>query len=231
MHDIALYLCAGVVVGIGSQVLLAFTVSERIPPSVLLRRIWARPVPWVAAGLVALLTVMAVLQVAHPAIIDDLQREPGGGWWRCVTGLLVQTSGWVQLLGNLAALIVVAPVAERVLGSVTTLAVYLIAGVAAQAVSVAGWSPHGGGDSVAICGLVGALSVLYALRGNQRDAGDERDGDAHAQRLRRLALLVPVAAVVLLVLTNNHGVGLAVGCLLGVPLARTRAHAVRRTGF
>jgi rhomboid protease GluP len=34
--------------------------------------------------------------------------------------------------------------------------------------------------------------------------------------LRRLALLIPVAAVVLLVLTNNHGVGLAIGCLLGL---------------
>jgi rhomboid protease GluP len=59
---------------------------------------------------------------------------------------------------------------------------------------------------VAICGLVGALAVSYSLRGTRRD-------------LRLLQLLIPVAALVLCVLTNNHGVGLAVGCVLGVPLA------------
>jgi len=126
----------------------------------------------------------------------------------------VQSSGGVQLVFNWAALVVVAPVAERVIGPVATLAVFLLAGVTAQAVSTAGWSRHGGGDSVAICGLVGALAVLYALRGS-------RSG------LRRLALLIPAATLVLLLLTNNHGVGLAVGCLLGLPLARFALHGDR----
>jgi len=206
VHGILLYVCAAVVVAAGSQVLIAFAVGEPGPPWLILRQVWARPFPWVAAGLVALLTVMAAVQVAHPAVIGDLQREPGGGWWRVVSALLVQSSGGFQLVFNLAALIVVAPIAERTIGPAATLAVYLIAGVTAQVVSAAGWSRHGGGDSVAICGLVGALAVLYALRG-------PRVG------LRRLALLIPAAAVVLLLLTNNHGVGLAVGCVLGLPLA------------
>jgi rhomboid protease GluP len=206
---IVLYLCAAVVVGAGSQLLVAYSGAEPGPPWRILRQVWSRPVPWVAAGLVALLTVMAVAQVVHPAVIGDLQRDPGGGWWRVVTALLVQSSGGFQLVFNLAALIVVAPIAERVIGPAATLAVFLLAGVTAQVVSAAGWSRHGGGDSVAICGLVGALAVLYALRG-------PRVG------LRRLALLIPAAAVVLLLLTNNHGVGLAVGCVLGVPLALVR---------
>ena len=207
MHGILLYVCAAVVVAAGSQVLIAFAVGEPGPPWLILRQVWGRPFPWVAAGLVALLTVMAVVQVAHPAVIGDLQREPGGGWWRVVSALLVQSSGGFQLVFNLAALIVVAPIAERTIGPAATLAVYLIAGVTAQVVSAAGWSRHGGGDSVAICGLVGALAVLYALRGPR-------------VWLRRLALLIPAAAVVLLLLlTNNHGVGLAVGCVLGLPLA------------
>jgi rhomboid protease GluP len=205
-----LYLCAAVVVAVGSQILIACSGAEPGPPWLLLRRIWGRPFPWVAAGLVALLTVMAVTQVVHPAVIGDLQRDPDGGWWRPVTALLVQSSGGFQLVFNLAALIVVAPIAERVIGPAATLAVFLIAGVAAQVVSAAGWSRHGGGDSVAICGLVGALAVRYALRG-------PRPG------LRRLALLIPAAAVVLLLLTNNHGVGLAAGCLLGLPLASIRS--------
>ncbi|MFI5894020.1 hypothetical protein ACIA5D_28360 [Actinoplanes sp. NPDC051513] len=83
------------------------------------------------------------------------------------------------------------------------MAIFLLASVISHVVSTVTWSPYGGGDSVAICGVVGALSVLYALRGDRLV-------------LRRHSLLVPVAALVLLLLTNNHGVGLAAGCLLGL---------------
>ena len=220
MHEILLYGCAGVVVAAGSQVLVALAVDEPGPPWVVLRQVWSRPFPWMAASLVALFMVMAVVQVVHPAIIGDLQRDPRGDWWRVATALLVQSSGGFQLVFNWAALIVVAPIAERAIGPAATLAVFLIAGVTAQVVSAAGWSPHGGGDSVAICGLVGALAVLYALRGPR--AG-----------LRRIALLIPTAALVLLLLTNNHGVGLAVGCLLGLllaPLAGTARNPRRPQG-
>ncbi|MFJ2171052.1 hypothetical protein [Streptomyces griseofuscus] len=43
--------------------------------------------------------------------------------------------------------------------------------------------------------------------------------------LRRLALLVPAAGLVLCAMTNNHGVGLLAGSLLGAGLA-----TVDRTG-
>jgi rhomboid protease GluP len=201
---VVLYLCAAAVVIAGSQVLLELTGAG--PPWEVARRAWRRPVPPVAVGLVVLMAVLAVVQTVHPAVIGALEREPHGGWWRVGTALLVQTSGWFQLLFNLAALIAVVPVAARTLGNVWTLVVFLAAGVVAQVVSAAGWSPRGGGDSVAICGLAGALAVGYLLRGTRRD-------------LRRLLLLVPAAAVVLCVLTNNHGVGLLVGCAFGVLLA------------
>jgi rhomboid protease GluP len=202
--NIALYVCAGVVVFVGSQILLARTGFG--PPWEVVPRMWRRPVPPAAAVLVAALALMGVWQTADPAIIGTLQRDPDGGWWRVVTALLVQSSGWFQTVFNFAALVVVAPVAARTLGNLRALAVYLVAGVAAQVVSAADWSPHGGGDSVAICGLVGALAVGYALRGTRRE-------------LRLAALAIPAAAVALCLLTNNHGIGLAVGCLLGVPLA------------
>jgi membrane associated rhomboid family serine protease len=201
---VVLYLCAGAVMLAGLQLLLELTGFG--PPWQVVPRMWRRPVPPVAAGLAAVFAVMGVWQTVHPAIIGALERDPGGGWWRVVTALLVQSDGWFQIVFNFAALLVVVPVAARTLGNLRTLAVYLVAGIAAQAVSAAGWSPHGGGDSVAICGLVGALAVGYSLRGTRRD-------------LRLLQLLIPVAALVLCVLTNNHGVGLAVGCMLGVPLA------------
>ncbi|MFD9335020.1 rhomboid family intramembrane serine protease [Streptomyces sp. NPDC060028] len=126
-----------------------------------------------------------------------------------MTALTVQSSGWFQLLFNLAALAVVVPVAERELGSWALLLVFAVSGVSAQTVSMAGWRPRGGGDSVAICGLVGALVTWYALCGS-------------VVSLRRVVLLIPAADLVLCLLANNHGAGLAVGCALGFGLAESR---------
>jgi len=207
MHVVVLYLCAAAVLIAGTQVLLELTVpGGRVPPWQAARLIWRRPVPPVAAGLVVLMVAMAIVQTVHPAVIGDLERDPAGGWWRCGTALLVQSSGWTQAVFNLAALGAVAPVAARTLGNWWALIIFLVAGVASHVVSTAGWSPHGGGDSVAICGLVGALAVGYLLRGTRRD-------------LRLKLLLVPAAGVLLCVLRNNHGVGVLVGCLLGVASA------------
>lgn len=96
------------------------------------------------------------------------------------------------------------------------LLVFAVSGVAAQALSMAGWSRQGGGDSVAICGPVAALATWYALRGS-------------LVALRRMVLFIPAAGLVLCLLTNNHGVGLLVGCALGVGLAMSgrRPHLVR----
>ncbi|MFI7009818.1 rhomboid family intramembrane serine protease [Streptomyces sp. NPDC050145] len=211
LHSVALYGCAAVVVVVGVRVLAAIAVlgdrdaREVAPPQALLRA-WRRPLPWAAALLVTVMVAFGIAQLAAPGLIDALERQPHGDWWRAGTALLVQSSGWFQLLFNLAALAAVAPVAERHFGPVRTLMVFLLSGVTAQAVSMSGWSPTGGGDSVAICGLVGALATWYALRGTD-------------PLLRRTAPLVPLAGLVLCLLTNNHGVGLLMGSLLGAGLA------------
>lgn len=210
-HTVVVYACAAAVMAPGFQLLveLAATTGSRGGPVSLLdtaRKIWSRPVPTVALGLVMVMAVMAVVQTVYPSIIGMLERDPHGGWWRCVTALLVQSSGWVQLGFNLPALIVVAPVAARVLGSWQTLIVYLVAGITSHVVSTAGWAPHGAGNSVAICGLVGALAVGYTLRGARL-------------ALRLLVLLIPAAGVALCLVANNHGIGLVVGCAFGALLA------------
>jgi rhomboid protease GluP len=92
--------------------------------------------------------------------------------------------------------------------------------VAAHVVSTAGWSVHGGGDSVGICGLVGALAGSCALSGRQRP-------------LRLLSVLVPAAGAVLCLMENNHGIGVLTGVVLGAAFTlvpeggRERAMAVR----
>ncbi|MFD8142864.1 rhomboid family intramembrane serine protease [Streptomyces sp. NPDC059708] len=211
MHSVLLYGCAVAVVvpGIGVLTALAARDGGDVPPPVAVLRAWRRPVPVVAAGLVAVMVVLGVAQSLVPGMVGALAREPGGAWWRAVTALGVQSSGWGQLLINLAALAVVAPVAERRFGPWWTALVFAVSGVAAQAVSMAGWSPRGGGDSVAVCGLVGALAAWYAVRGTGAP--------------RRAALLVPASGLVLCLLANNHGVGLLVGCAAGAALASVAA--------
>ncbi|GAA2082504.1 hypothetical protein GCM10009801_42300 [Streptomyces albiaxialis] len=213
LHSVLLYGCAAVVVATGVRLLAAFAAEDgkaggeaggpEAPPPLALLRAWRRPLPKAATALVACMAVLGVVQEAVPGMVDALERHPHGEWWRAVTALAVQSSGWPQLLFNLAALAVVAPVAERQFGPGRTLLVFVVSGVAAQAVSMAGWSPRGGGDSVAVCGLVGALAVRYAVA---------RGGEAV---LRRTAPLVPAAGLLLCLLADNHGVGLLVGCALG----------------
>lgn len=208
MDTVMLYGCAVVVIVSGTRLLttLAAQGDKEVPPPLALLRAWWHPIPVAATVLMAVMAVFGVAQMAFPTMVDALERHPHGAWWRAVTALLVQSSGWFQLLFNLAALAVVAPVAERRFGSWPMLLVFVVSGVAAQAVSMAGWSRQGGGDSVAICGLVGALAAWYAVRGS-------------LIALRRVVLLIPGAGVLLCLLTNNHGAGLLVGCALGVALA------------
>ncbi|MGO4458161.1 rhomboid family intramembrane serine protease [Streptomyces sp. M-16] len=207
MHIVLLYGCAVAVIVPGIRLLTTLAAADggETPPPVALLRAWRRPVPGVAVGLLAAMVVLGVLQTVVPGTINALARHPHGAWWRAVTALAVQSSGWIQLLFNLAALAVVAPVAERQFGPWRTMLVFAASGVTAQAVSMAGWSVRGGGDSVAICGLVGALATWYAVRGS-------------VVALRWVSLLVPAAGLVLCLLTNNHGVGLLVGAALGVGL-------------
>ncbi|MFK0179053.1 rhomboid family intramembrane serine protease [Streptomyces xanthochromogenes] len=214
-HTVILYGCAAAVVLPGVRIVQAEADGRRVSPAALPRVLWRRPVPWTAAAMVAVMTAMAVVQTAVPSVMDHLRRAPGAPWWRAVTALLVQTSGWVQLVFNLAALIAVAPVAQRLLGPVRMPLVFLAAGIAAQTVSMAAWSPTGGGDSVAVCGLVGALAMSRVLRPGPPAA-------------RLLALLVPVAGLTLCALRNNHGVGVVVGCALGAAVLTLRPRAPRR---
>ncbi|MEV5948244.1 rhomboid family intramembrane serine protease [Streptomyces sp. NPDC051993] len=202
LHMVILYCCAAAVVVPGTKIIQAEAGGRRVSPVELLRILWRRPVPWAAVAVIAAMAVMAAVQTVAPSVMDHLQREPGAPWWRAVTALLVQTSGWPQLTFNLAAAVVVTPVAQRLLGPVLMPLVFLVSGVAAQAVSMAGWSVTGGGDSVALCGLVGALAIARTLH-------------AATPAARLLPLLVPAAGLVLCALSNNHGVGVLTGCVLG----------------
>jgi rhomboid protease GluP len=212
-REVVLYLCAALVIWSGSRLIQERLGAEHRPPTELVKRLWL-PIPPVAAFLAVLMAVMAVVQVVHPAVIGALERDPGGAWWHNLTALLVQSDGWKQIIFNYAALLAIAPFAERVIGSPAAALVYLVAGTTAQVVSTAGWYPVGAGNSVALCGQLAACAVLYILRGPD-------------PKLRLQLLMIPAATVILCVLTNNHGIGLLTGCVFGAGLAAFRRFSVR----
>ncbi|HEV2634339.1 MAG TPA: rhomboid family intramembrane serine protease [Actinocrinis sp.] len=221
-HNAELYACAAVVVGSGWQVVAAlapvtsrpYTAAGPVNPVRGVIAAWARK-PVVTAAVLAVTVVMVVLQYAVPGLQADLMREPDalhdGQWWRMFTALFIQSSGLVQIAINLPALFAVGAIAEWVIGPWRWLVVYFGSGLAANYASLLGWSPHGGGSSVAICGLVGALVMLCAIWGSS--------SVTIPPQIRFTGLLVPVAGVFLCCIRNNHGVGLVCGSVLGLVIA------------
>ncbi|MEY9927507.1 rhomboid protease GluP [Catenulispora sp. GP43] len=216
-HELELYASAAVVIGAGQPLLIALSGArneERSPVQVL-SAIWRRrPWPWATAVVLAVVLVMIGLQYTVPGLSGHLMRQPDalrdGRWWRVFTALFIQSSGLVQIVVNVPALAVAGPVAERVLGPRRWLLVFFGSGVAANVVSEAGWSRTGGGCSVAICGLVGALAALCLVRA------------ASPKRQRANATAILAAGVFLCAIANNHGVGLLAGCVLGLVVAWPR---------
>ncbi|MEZ0094216.1 rhomboid family intramembrane serine protease [Streptacidiphilus sp. EB129] len=132
------------------------TITERVG------RAW-RPSPvtlWVT-GATAL---VGAVQLAHPAVLHLLQRDPdalhSGQDWRLVSPVLVQSSGWTQYAFNLTGSLLVGVAVEPYWGRTRWVGAYLAGGVAGILATYY-WEPHGtgGGSSDAVAALIGMLVV------------------------------------------------------------------------
>jgi membrane associated rhomboid family serine protease len=115
----------------------------------------------VTAAVFAVTTVTSVLGLALPAFLDALERTPDGlhgQWWRTFTALFVQDGGVLGTVSNLAFLLLLGVLAERLAGPRWWLVAYFGAGLAGELAGYA-WQPTGAGNSVAVCGLAGLLIV------------------------------------------------------------------------
>jgi membrane associated rhomboid family serine protease len=121
--------------------------------------------------LVGLNIVVFVLMLFGPGTPDHLiawgasfgPRTTNGEWWRLVTTMFVHVSV-LHLLADLAGLVAVGVVLERLVGPLAFAAVYVAAGVSSSALGLIG-SPFGVsvGASGAIFGLYG-LMLAAAMR-------------------------------------------------------------------
>jgi len=142
----------------------------------------------------------------------------GGQYWRLITAMFLHF-GIIHLLGNMWCLWSLGQLAEKLLGSISVLGLYLLTGIGASLLSLS-WDPMrvGAGASGAIFGLAGALiSVVYFGQLGLQPEG-RRKLLGYVVRFAFINLLFGLKAHV-----DNmaHLGGLVTGLLMGLFLART----------
>ncbi|MFE2425783.1 rhomboid family intramembrane serine protease [Streptomyces sp. NPDC059373] len=194
--------------GLANSALYAVMLWSAVLAALRMRSLRPRRAPFPVAALTLwlLVAVPSLLQLAFPSIYRALHRAPDlitqhGQWWRLLTAVLVQDGGVGGTAFNLAALAVVAVVAERLWGPRPTPAIFAACALAMNVLGV-WWNAEGGGNSGATFGLAMSMAGLALLRG---------DG-----RVRVLALPACGAAVVLVAIGDGHGVVALFGAALGV---------------
>jgi membrane associated rhomboid family serine protease len=121
--------------------------------------------PVVTAVVFVVTATTSILGLVIPGMLEGWQRTPQGlhgDWWRSFTALLVQDGGVAGTISNLVFLLVLGAMAEQVLGAGRWLVCYLGAGLVGELAGYV-WQPRGAGNSVAICGLAGALIVALVV--------------------------------------------------------------------
>jgi membrane associated rhomboid family serine protease len=161
--------------------------------------------PITAILIIGVTALVTGLQFVFPEVLTAFRRNReallAGEWWRMVTPLFVQASGWWQSCINGAGAVFVCPLAENIYGK-RLLALYFVPGILGEIFAYR-WDPTGAGSSLAIAGVMGGLFAFtfFYRSGNSRSA-------------RIFSIFGIAAAVVLSFSRDNHGPPILVGVLL-----------------
>jgi membrane associated rhomboid family serine protease len=121
--------------------------------------------PTMTATVVAITTAVSVAALINTkvmgAMTTDLGKLRGGQWWRLLSPVMVQPSGWAQLAFNMTGLAVVGAALERHVSRPAWIVCFLTGGIGSVAV-LSAWKPAdgSGGTSDAVAALIGALAVV-----------------------------------------------------------------------
>jgi membrane associated rhomboid family serine protease len=123
--------------------------------------------PALTAVVCGVTLAVSIAALASPALmrlfVRNLPHLMTGQWWRVVTPVLVQPSGWGQLVFNLLGIAVIGAALQRRLGWAGWSLTYLAGGPGTITVYIACHpGDTGGGSSAAVAALIGALAVLLA---------------------------------------------------------------------
>jgi membrane associated rhomboid family serine protease len=184
------------------------------------RRLGPRRFPAVTLTVSAVTASINALQFAVRGTLQHLERTPAGlhgDWWRTFTSLFVQDGGAAGTAFNLTLLLVVGVLAEQVVSRPQWLLQYFGVGLAVELLAYS-WQPTGGGNSIAVFGLAGAVVVALWL-------GDPALPWFAGPANRRInAAFIVAAGLVLAGLENIHGAAILLGVAFAA-LARWRRPA------
>lgn len=180
------------------------------------RDLGSRPIV-VSVVIIGITALITGLQFVFPEVLSALRRNTdalsGGEWWRIVTPLFVQPSGWLQCVFNGMFMLAFLPLAEKLYGK-GLLALYFVPGLAVQPILHV-WLPEGGGSSPALFGVMGGL-LVYACRQRKE----------LPPQYFPIAISGLCAAVALILIRDGHGLGLVIGALVAAFLrARPLSHS------
>jgi rhomboid protease GluP len=168
--------------------------------------------PWVTLAIFAVTLLVGAFAVFDDAILDAIRRYPdrlqSGEWWRLFTPLVGQDGGLSGLIFNLVILLAVGAVVENLFGWKLLLITYLSAGILSEVAAYTIMPDQGfAGNSVANFGLIGLVCAFGVLS---------------SSGARLTGALGLIGGVVLLVLWDLHGIGFAVGALIGLGIGVVR---------
>lgn len=194
----------------------------------LLDQVLRERTPWPLATMLIVVLNVAVFawMGVDPAapLIDTLAnfgpKTTNGEWWRLVSATFVHANGWYLLL-NIAAIVQVGLVLERLVGSLTFAAVYLVAAILSSLAALsASELTTTMGASGAVFGIYGLLIATWMWGTLQQAESTVRLGIVKA--FLPLAFLFAVANLSSGAMpANAECIGLVTGFACGVLLSRS----------
>ena len=173
----------------------------------------ARNKPTFPIATIVVLAVTALVtgsQFVFPGVLPALCRQPNEiakhEYWRLFTALFVQADGWKQIAFNFPSIAIVGFFVERIFGSTRWLLLFFIPGIATGILAL-WWEPYGGGDSIAVAGLLGALAIWLLLK-NKRP------------QVWFGTIFILIGAVALTYLRNIHGPPILLGAAMGAVMLK-----------
>ncbi|MEN0135562.1 MAG: rhomboid family intramembrane serine protease [Rhodococcus sp. (in: high G+C Gram-positive bacteria)] len=166
--------------------------------------------PRTAVVLWLLIAVPSLLQIAVPAVLDALERDPDQirdhQWWRIFTSVAVQDGGVAGTAVNLLVLAWVAPLAVRVWGGVRAVLLFVASQIIFGLFTAFLFPSPGAGNSGATLALAASFAGLVVMQSKQ-------------WRVLAASGGIVLAGVLLVVVDDAHGLAVLTGALLGAALA------------
>ena len=170
---------------------------------------FTRP-PRTAVVLWLLIAVPSLLQIAVPAVLDALERDPDQirdhQWWRIFTSVAVRDGGVAGTVVNLLVHAWVAPLAVRVWGGVRAVLLFVASQIIFGLFTAFLFPSPGAGNSGATLALAASFAGVVVMQSKDRRVLAASGG-------------IVLAGVLLVVVDDAHGLAVLTGALLGAALA------------